>query len=243
MEFPSAPEDYALDLAHVYDDAFAALHAGLTVSLISTPRKKLMMCYADDSANKLRQRADEIGNYDYLPVLDCASGENRIVGLFCMGNPADGRLADEVVGDNMIVLSEANLIGAGASIREFISGVRSRPICLTVSGHRIDGLVSWTDHQKLPIRAALIGLITGIELSMSNAIKLKFRDGEGWLCKLSRLRRRELLKDIECSRVDDSEVDALLHTQFCDKSTIVRKSLRLGRSKRELKRSSNESRI
>lgn len=211
-------------------DAFSELQAGLTVSLISTPRKRLSTCSLGEPEIQARQRAAESGNFDYLPVMDCSSGERRIVGLFCSKRPRSEYSDDSVVGDDVIGLSDANLIGADASIWDFILGVCLRPICLTVSGQQIDGLVSWADLQKLPVRVALFGMITGFELSMSGAIKRRFDEGDGWMQELSPSRQLNIRERIERSLDSDSEVDALLHTQFADKATIVRKSLSLGES-------------
>ena len=142
----------------------------------------------------------------------------------------------DAVSENVIGLSDANLIGADASIRDFILGVDSRPICLTVSGQRIDGLVSWTDLQKLPVRAALFGMITGLELSMSCAIERKFGGGDGWMQKLGPGAQSRIRERVNESSENDGNDNALLHTQFHDKATIMRKSISLGRSKTEVKK-------
>ena len=212
-------------------DAFEALDAGLTVSLISTPRQKLKMCRRDHSIRDAKQQVDGTKKFDYLPVKERAGGDWQIVGLLRMGSSVKKLSDDATVGEHMIRLTDANLIGADASIRDFILTLPARQICLTVSGDRIDGLVSWADLQKLPVRAALFGMITGLELSMSHAIRRQFDNDEAWLGKLSDRRCKKVRKKIRKSRENDGEVDALLYTQFSDKGTIVRKSLELGSSK------------
>lgn len=218
-----------MESKHLGDDAFMEYQAGLTVSLISTPHDRLTVCRPDEPVNQARQRADD-RRFDYLPVMDCSTGESRIVGLFSARRPTSNFPDGEVVSEEMVGLSDANLIGADASIGDFILGVESRPICLTVSGQRIDGLVSWTDLQKLPVRATLFGMITGLELSMSCAIECKFDGGDGWMRNLSSGAQSKIRERVKQSTVDDGEIDKLLHTQFHDKATIVRKSISLGQS-------------
>lgn len=235
MRIPPNLEDCRLQSNRV-NDAFESLHAVLSVSLISTPRQKLKMCRRDHSIREAKQQVDATKKFDYLPVKERAGEDWQIVGLLQMGSSVKKLPDDATVGEHMIGLPDANLIGADASIRDFILTLPARQICLTVSGDRIDGLVSWADLQKLPVRAALFGMITGLELSMSHAIRRRFDNDEGWLGKLSDCRRKKVRKKIGMSRENDGEVDALLYTQFSDKSTIVRKGLELGSSKSALKK-------
>ena len=68
------------------------------------------------------------------------------------------------------------MIGADASILDFIKEADCRPCRLVVSGTGIIGLVTRSDIQKLPGRAALFALVTGLEISMSEAIDENFSD-------------------------------------------------------------------
>ena len=213
--------------------AFESLHRRLTVALIATPRRKLKTCRADERLDAVLERNTE--GYDYLPVVEDESEDAAIVGLlnasgFDMGRPVDG-----TVGERMGGLSESNLIGADASILDFLLDVRSKPFRLTVSGKRIDGLVSWADLQHLPVRAALFGVITGFEIIMAYAIRRMFPSDDAWLKHLSCGRRKDVKEKIEESHKNDSNVDALLCTQISDKGDILRKSCDLGESKRKLK--------
>lgn len=142
---------------------------------------------------------------------------------------------DGIVRHEMDRLSDANLIEADASILDFLSEVPSRPFRLLVSGKRIDGMVSWSDLQKLPVRAALFGLITGLEIVMADAIRRQYPTADDWLVRLSCGRRKKVREEIESSLENDSEVDALLFTQISDKADIIRKSWDLGESQRRLK--------
>ena len=152
--------------------AFEALQGLLKVSLIATPRAKLEKCRPEESIAEVQRR--NIKGYDFLPVVEGDAEGAAIVGLFHAKSFQLNPSVDGIVRDNMDKLSDANLIGADASILDFLSEVSSRPFRLLVSGKRIDGLVSWSDLQKLPVRAALFGLTTGLEIVMSAAIRSEY---------------------------------------------------------------------
>ncbi|WP_287209273.1 hypothetical protein, partial [Mesorhizobium sp.] len=69
---------------------------------------------------------------------------------FFDATPPSGKISESV-----IPLSEETLVGADASILDFIRDADQRPCRLVVSGRQIEGLVSISDMQKLPVRAAL----------------------------------------------------------------------------------------
>ena len=213
--------------------AFEALQGVLRVSLIATPRARLEKCRPEESIAAVQRRNTK--GYDFLPVVQGDGEDAAIVGLFHAKSFQGTPSVDGIVRHKMHNLSDANLIGADASILDFLSEVSSRPFRLLVSGRRIDGLVSWSDLQKLPVRAALFGLITGLEIVMSAAIRSKYPTGDDWLSHLSNGRRTKVWKKFESSRENDSEVDALLFTEISDKATIIRKSWDLGESQKQLK--------
>src|SRR5258706_9426232 len=133
-------------------DGFDTLHTGLTVELISTPRNDLKVCRADN------QIADVInGNiekYDYLPVVRSAD-DRKITGLFHTKEFPAGAPLVGTVAQNFTPLSEETIIGADSSILDFIWDADQKPCRLVVSGAHIVGLVSLSDLQRLPVRAAL----------------------------------------------------------------------------------------
>jgi len=213
--------------------AFEALQRVLRVSLIATPRARLEKCRPEESIAAVQRRNTR--GYDFLPVVESDAEDAAIVGLFHAKSYQARPSVDGIVRHKMDKLSDANLIGADASILDFLSEVSSRPFRLIVSGKRIDGLVSWSDLQKLPVRAALFGLITGLEIVMAAAIRSGYPTGDDWLCHLSSGRRNKVREKFESSRENDSEVDALLFTEISDKATIIRKSWNLGESQKQLK--------
>jgi hypothetical protein len=103
-----------------------------------------------------------------------------------------------------------------------------------ISGSSITGLVTLSDLQKLPVRAALFALVTGFEMAMAELIRKRLGENDGWLLFLNATRQTRLRQEIANSKREDGFVDALLFTQFCDKAEIIRKASLLSRSKREV---------
>jgi hypothetical protein len=162
--------------------------------------------------------------FDFLPVLEPTN--TRIIGLVEIRPFMQRGAPDATVGTMMRPLSEENLLGADASILDFVRHADRQKCRLIVSDHQISGLVSLSDLQRLPVRAALFGLVTYLEIEMTNVIRHEFDGTEDWLDRLSKKRRDRLQAEIAKARFDDCLVDALLFTQFPDKATIVRKSPR-----------------
>ncbi|MGH6864810.1 MAG: hypothetical protein ACREDO_01180 [Methyloceanibacter sp.] len=211
---------------------FESVHRGLTVQQIATPRDRLMTCKSGDAASLvLAQNTD---CYDFIPVIDAAAPEERIIGLFNAGRFAEAPRPEGSVASHMLPLAEDNLIGADASILDFIIYAHSRPCRLLVAGARISGLVSLSDLQKLPVRAALFALITGFEIIMAEAIRRRYPAPEDWMAFLNDGRKGKIREQIANAKKEDSFVDELLFTQFSDKADIIRKAFALSASKSQL---------
>lgn len=207
-----------------YADPFETLQAGLTVEMIWTPRDDLVTCCPHEKATDVLDR-NEAGNgarseiYDYVPVED----DGEIIGLFRTRRPANSLPTEwEVVETLMDRLSPQNLIGGDGTILDFVREVDDRPYRLVVSGNGISGLVTWSDLQKLPVRTALFGLITGLELEMTRAIRRWCPSGDAWLEDLGCDARNRVDERIQRGRTNDSGVDSLLFTTFWDKVKILR---------------------
>ena len=210
-------------------DVFHALHAGLTVELISTKRPQLMTCALHEALPVVMARNTEA--YDFLPVV--APGDrqqDRIIGLFDAVQFCDEVSVEGHIEQHYVPLSEEHLMGADASILEFVVDADKRPCRLVISRANIVGLVSLSDLQKLPVRAALFALITGFEISMFEVIKREYPNDDEWKRSLSDNRKKKINKEIEGSHRGDGFVDALLFTQFCDKLKILRKGFQLPKS-------------
>jgi hypothetical protein len=73
----AAPNLYGLSGS---GDLFEALHSGLKVDLIATPRSDLKTCGLSEDVLAVLQRNTNL--YDYIPVVDdSADGSPHIVGL------------------------------------------------------------------------------------------------------------------------------------------------------------------
>lgn len=204
---------------------FTAMHIGLTVDLIATPRDALKTCSINETLKTVVQGNTD--HYDFLPVVEAGAEKNHVVGLLHAACFRKDPVPEGSVATHFKPLSEKDLIGAGSSILDFIKTGDSNPCQLLVSKAGVDGLVSISDLQKLPVRAALFALITGFEITMAEAIRAKFPLDEDWLDLISEDRRHQIKAVIDKSRNVDGFVDALLFSQIVDKATIVRKRFEL----------------
>lgn len=190
------------------------LHLGLTVDMIMTPRDLIMDCAPDDPVAMVVSRNTE--RYSYIPV----RSDDRYVGLLTAEPWFDRAPPDGTVADHFRPMSEDLLIGADASILNFVCGADHHPCKLVVSRHRIEGMVCRSDLQKLPVRAALFAVITGFEMEMMNLIRAHFPD-DAWKAHLTPGRLKKVNDQIGKSKKADGYVDALLFAQFCDKRDII----------------------
>lgn len=204
------------------------VQGGLTVSLIMVPRGSLMKCSRSDRQDELRRR--NVNDYSALPVV---GGDDRIIGLYDASRWFKEPAPPEPVGNNFTPISEDILIGADASIFDFIRTADSHPTRFVVREHGIAGMVSLSDIQHLPVRAALFTLITGFEMAMAALIELVWPNGD-WQTNLNPERRAYLADEITKAREQDTYTGDLVLTQFCDKATLVRKTQRLKWSNRQI---------
>jgi hypothetical protein len=197
-----------------------AFQRGLTVRLIATGRDALKICVPDEDIAQAVARNEE--GYDHFPVAD----GNRIVGLvelvpFTVGAKPDGKVRERMTG-----LSDENLIGADASILSFVRDADRQSCRLVVSGRKISGLVSLSDLQRLPVRVALFGLVTSLEMIMANAVRRECPVAADWIDRLSDKRKSKVRKEMAKAKSADTyiDMDLLRFTQFADKATILKKS-------------------
>jgi hypothetical protein len=183
----------------VEDLAIETLHKGLTVGLIATKRTDFVTCAEDEALETVVERTRR-QRFDYLPVTEHTAGVantyGRIVGLIEIASLMNGATAAGLIRDWMQRLSDENLIGADASILTFVRDADRQRCRLMVAGHEISGLVSLADLQRLPVRAALFGLITYLEIVMARAIRKEFDSTEGWLERITNGRRRKIRDEI-----------------------------------------------
>jgi CBS domain-containing protein len=222
------------------DLTIEALQSGLTVGLIATKRADLETCFHDEMLAAVVDR-NRRNRFDFLPVLAPGTKQagvgGRIVGVIEIAPFMSGPAVDEQIHERMRPLSEENLIGADASILAFVRDADRQKCRLVVSGREISGLVTLADLQRLPVRAALFGLVTHLEIIMANAIRREFNGNEAWIDRLPEGRQKLLHEKIDEARKHEDLVDALLFTEFPDKAAIIRKSPLFLNSKSELSKS------
>lgn len=213
-------------------DVLDQVQSGLTVSMIMTPRDRLLICRSKDLVVDVMDRNTD--RFSYLPVV--AEGD-KFIGLFHAHNFFDLAAPDTPIGDDYELFSEDLMIGSDASIYEFVLEADSRPTRLVVSGNRVAGLISISDLQQLPVRASLFTLLTALEMAMSRRIEAKWPDeSERWKALLSGKRRSDLQSKVEQAKQADVYVSDIVLTQLCDKATVLRKANLLDGSSKSLKR-------
>ena len=232
---PAVPEETPVPWARRTDVGFLALEGvqrGLTVESIMTPLARLMACRRGDNVRELMSR--NTGRYSFLPVLDEKDG---ILGLYRAEQWFDQEPPDQLIGTEFVPFAESLVVGADATVIDFLTLAHEQPTKLVVSGHRVAGLVSLSDIQQLPARAALFTLITSLEIVMADWIEAKWPDDpESWLALLSLSRREMVCQRIQDFTNSDSFVGEVLCTEFADKCTIIRQRAPLPASRSQMSR-------
>lgn len=219
-------------------DVLDRVQRSLSVEMIMTPRVALMTCVQNETAAAVK--AKNVDDYSFLPLID---EQGRFVGLYDAARWFQADAPEEEIGDDFERFSEDLVIGADASIFEFVRVADQRPTRLVVSGPQIAGLVSLSDLQKLPVRAALFTLITALEMVMAIRIKAEWpRDDDAWLCKVSADRRDAILERAAEARRSDHFVDLVNFSQLSDKATVLCKQRMVGGSLSLLRKDFNRIR-
>lgn len=186
----------------------------LSVRLIATPRRDFVCCNPSETLDSVRAR-NLAGDFDHLPVED--SGE--IIGVLdtVATLSADGHTR---VADCMGTIGEKLLLGADTSIIEFLQAADEKPFQFLITEIGIGSLVSLSDIQKLPVRAALFALITQLEMAMTHAIRQKF-PGSEWMSELEPEDLRRLKGWLRRARRERNQIEELLYAGFGDKAKIL----------------------
>src|ERR1700722_8340286 len=180
-----------------------SLQNSLPVTLIATPRDALLTCRSDEAVTAVMARNG--GGFDYFPVIDAAEfGRERIVGLIELVPYLRGAKSEGIVDERMDPLSEDNMIGADAGILTFVKSADRNSCRLVMSGAEISGLVTLSDLQQLPVRAALFALITHPELTMAEAIRREFDGRDQWKSRLSEERLARVLSKRDKAKTADT---------------------------------------
>lgn len=205
----------AMPLGGDADSVLSSLEQGLSVGLITTFEP--CCCDVDDDLKEVAGRED-LREFDYLPVKE----NDEVVGLLHRAK-YDTEDATGLVKDAMCNLRGDLIISATAGILSYIAGAKERPCRLVLQGSRLNGIVTLSDLQKLPVRPALFLLITHLELLMASWIRTKNLKDEGILEKLPEERRDKVngrWKNLQCLNL---AIDILTVTDFGDKWKLLEK--------------------
>ena len=149
----------------VRPDVLEELQGNLTVSTIMTSREDLETCRRDETAREVMARNE--ARYSVLPVVDGTERE-RFIGLYRAERWFGKKAPDCPIHDDYEALSEDHLIGADAGVIDFVATADERQARLVVSESEVAGLVTLSDLQQLPVRAAIFTLLTSLEIAMAH---------------------------------------------------------------------------
>ena len=214
-------------------DALELVQRSLSVGMVMTPRADLSTCRREETACEVMARNTE--RFSFLPVVNA---DGCILGVYNAERWFAEDAPSEPIGHDFEPFSEDMVIGTDASIVDFVKTADLRQMRLVVSGDRVAGLVSLSDLQRLPVRAALFTLITRLEMNMARRIEREW-DGAnktGWLELLSENRRANILDAIDTAKREDGFVSEIALSQFSDKATILLKGKLICGARRSLER-------
>lgn len=193
---------------------FSSIEEGLTVELIATFNPRV--CGVRDALKAVIERED-LQRFDYVPVKD----GDRTVGLLHRTAHKDAEAG--AVGDAMDHLHEGIIVSSNSGILSFIERAGDYPCQLVLHDGRLDGLVTLSDLQKLPVRPALFLLVTHVELLMAEWIRGREPSDEKLMSLLTDKRRGKTNQEWNRLRKNNLAVDKLTATQFCDKRDLLLK--------------------
>lgn len=201
-------------------DFFDHLLQGPDVVHIQTPRDDFVTCSPEQYLSDIVHSATAAyEGYDHLVVR--SSSSDQVIGILCTRTAAehDGHTTVEHCYEP---LAERHLLGANASILEFVLQADCHPCRFVVAGGRISGLVTLSDLQRLPVRMMLFALLTGFEMTLIEAIRRQYPEEERWLPLLHPSSRRRIRNAIQRVREEDNFVHGLYSTSLNHKHIIVR---------------------
>jgi hypothetical protein len=196
------------------DSILASLEQGLSVGLITTFDPST--CDADEDLEEVVNR-EELREFDYVPVTE----NSEVVGLLHRAAHDTEDVAGSVR-DAMCNLRGDLIVSADASILTYIDGAGKNPCRLVLRGFRLNGIVTLSDLQKLPVRPVIFLLVTHLELLMTQWIREHSQTDNEWLNKLrDEDRRGKVNKKWAELQANNLAIDKLTATEFADKRDVL----------------------
>jgi predicted transcriptional regulator len=199
----------------IYRLTQSGLESGLRVGHIATT--PIQTC--DVEENTAAVLADpRFAGFDQIPV----RSDGRVVGVYEPGvSPRNDSASSGAVKHHMRPLDESLLVSAELPLTKFMAIIRTNPYRLVVEGTAIQGIVTWSDLQKLPVRLYVFSLVTHLEMLMLDIIRSRKPRNEDWLDLLPPARQSKIKKDFERFRAARLDPAPLEFTSFGDKRRIV----------------------
>jgi hypothetical protein len=196
------------------DHLMSSLERGMTVRLIAT--FNLLSCEAGDEISQVVER-DDLQEFDYVPVEE----NGAMVGLLERTKPdlPDGG----PVRAGMTPLHGDLLISSDAGILSYIEGAEQFPCRLVLSQDTVNGIITLSDLQKLPVRPAIFLLVTHLELLMAQWLRQNCTSEDDWLDELSDGRRDQVNNKWADLQSNNLAIDKVAATQFTDKVDVLLK--------------------
>ena len=147
------------------DQTLSQIESALTVRLIAT-LSELKTTTPDAQVSEALKIANEY-EFGYLPVRHTPA--DSIIGIFSRLSPhTDDTLRVREVFEP---LGSNDLISAETSLLNFVWSADEQPRRLVLEGTRIEGIVTLSDIQKLPVRMALFSLFIHFELLLNEQLR------------------------------------------------------------------------
>ena len=198
----------------LFQKTLSGLEAGLQVELIAA--SPLETCNVSENAATVLAR---FSGFTCIPVRP--HWNEPIVGVLEQCQPPPQGTVEQ----HMRPLDGSMLISAGASLKELIPLLGQSPYRLVVTERGVEGIVTPSDLQKLPVRLYVFALITHFEMLMRDIIASHYPNDDDWLLLLPNPLKKKIEKDWEDLKESDLNVSKLECASLSAKSIILEQLL------------------
>lgn len=182
---------------------------GITVRSIFEP---LRACSANESAAEIKRKMLAL-DFDVFGLNSLESGP--VEGYIQLSDLKNGTCGQYKKDFNI-----SDVISNSTSLIDALTLLRGQERIFVLVRNSIEGIITRADLQKPPVRLLIFGLITLIEMHLSDLIR-KYYPGESWRKRLSP-KRMKVIEDIRKQRKKrNEELDDIDCLQFCDKRTLA----------------------
>ncbi|MBS2031509.1 MAG: hypothetical protein JST54_26650 [Deltaproteobacteria bacterium] len=201
--------------ANALDADLSNLESAATVRLAAT--MSLLSCGAADTAGEVIGRP-ELANIDFIP----ARRNDVVVGVLARKRAEEA--PSQTVSEIMLPLHERMLASAGDPLLPVLERLDNEPsFKLVLSEGRIEGILTLSDLQKLPVRSVIFTRLTHLELLLREVLLAVLDpNDERWLAHFAQERQDLLKRWLKRARKRRNEVDLLEITSLADKRILVR---------------------